>query len=193
MSVASKARAAPYAANVLLIIREVQAGASLNAIAAQLNARKVATANGGLRDELARSSESTTHKFRGRISSEGRFSSSDNLRMLAAMRRASSLIRSLAAGRPLWHFATNNDTTTLAVVADALVSSLRVAAVSPPSVAVWARRCLTRAIHGHPPPTFHSGIGLRSFSPHLMDLHCSKAGDQRGDRPNGVVAIVDIA
>ncbi len=132
-------------------------------------------------------------RFRGRISSEGRFSSSDNLRMLAAMRRASSLIRSLAAGRPLWHFATNNDTTTLAVVADALVSSLRVAAVSPPSVAVWARRCLTRAIHGHPPHTFHSGIGLRSFSHHLMDLHCSKAGDQRGDRPNGVVAIVDIA
>ena len=63
MSVASKARAAPYAANVLLIIREVQAGASLNAIAAQLNARKVATANGGLRDEVARSSESTTHKI----------------------------------------------------------------------------------------------------------------------------------
>ena len=43
----------------------------------------------------------------------------------------------------MWHFANNNGTTTLAVVADALVSSLRVAAVSPLSVAVWARRCLT--------------------------------------------------
>ena len=34
-----------------------------------------------------------------------------------------------------WHFANNNDTTTLAAVADALVSSLRDAGVSPLSVA----------------------------------------------------------
>ena len=36
-------------------------------------------------------------------------------------------------------------------------------------------------------------LGLNDFSSHLTDLHCSKASDQRGDRPNGVVAIVDIA
>ena len=42
-ALARKAQATQFAANVLPIIREVQAGASLNAIAAQLNARKVAT------------------------------------------------------------------------------------------------------------------------------------------------------
>jgi len=49
MCVARKARAAQFAANVLPIIREVQAAGytSFNAIAGQLNARKVATANGG--------------------------------------------------------------------------------------------------------------------------------------------------
>jgi hypothetical protein len=49
MCVARKAQAAQFAANVLLIIREVQAAGhtSYNAIAGQLNARKVATANGG--------------------------------------------------------------------------------------------------------------------------------------------------
>ena len=36
-------------------------------------------------------------------------------------------------------------------------------------------------------------LGLNDFSSHLTDLHCSKASDQRGDRPNGIVAIVDIA
>jgi hypothetical protein len=90
----------------------------------------------------------------------GLFSSSGILAMLMAMRRASSLVRRLAAGRRLWHFANNNDTTTLAAVADALVSSLRVAAVSPLSVAVRARRCLARAVHSHPPHTFHSSISL---------------------------------
>jgi DNA invertase Pin-like site-specific DNA recombinase len=49
MRVARKAQAAQFAANVLPIIRDIQAAghASLNAIAGQLNARKVATANGG--------------------------------------------------------------------------------------------------------------------------------------------------
>jgi hypothetical protein len=49
MRVARKAQAAQFAANILPIIREVQAAghASFNAIAGQLNARKVATANGG--------------------------------------------------------------------------------------------------------------------------------------------------
>jgi hypothetical protein len=49
MCVARKAQAARFAANVLLIIRDIQAAGftSLNAIAGQLNARKVATANGG--------------------------------------------------------------------------------------------------------------------------------------------------
>jgi hypothetical protein len=46
MRVARKAQAAQFAANVLPIIREVQAAGytSFNAIAGQLNARKVATA-----------------------------------------------------------------------------------------------------------------------------------------------------
>jgi Recombinase len=49
MRVARKAQAARFAANVLPIIRDIQAAGhtSLNAIAGQLNARKVATANGG--------------------------------------------------------------------------------------------------------------------------------------------------
>ena len=49
MRVARKAQAAQFAANVLPIIREVQAAGctSCNAIAGQLNAQKVATANGG--------------------------------------------------------------------------------------------------------------------------------------------------
>jgi hypothetical protein len=49
MRVARKAQAAQFAANVLPIIRDIQAAgyASLNAIAGQLNAWKVATANGG--------------------------------------------------------------------------------------------------------------------------------------------------
>jgi len=44
-----QARAAQFAANVVPIIREIQAAGytSFNAIAGQLNARKVATANGG--------------------------------------------------------------------------------------------------------------------------------------------------
>jgi hypothetical protein len=48
MRVARKAEAAQFAANVLPIIRDIQAAGhkSLNAIAGQLNARKVATANG---------------------------------------------------------------------------------------------------------------------------------------------------
>ena len=77
-------------------------------------------------------------------------------------RFASSPIRSFAADRHLCHFANNNDTTTLAAVANALVSSLRVAGVSPLSVTVWARHCLTRAVHGHPPHTFHSTIRCKS-------------------------------
>jgi hypothetical protein len=46
--VACKAQAAQFAANVLPIIREIQAAGhtSFNAIAGQLNARKIATANG---------------------------------------------------------------------------------------------------------------------------------------------------
>jgi hypothetical protein len=49
MRVARKAEAAQFAANVLPIIRDIQAvgQTSLNAIAGQLNNRKVATANGG--------------------------------------------------------------------------------------------------------------------------------------------------
>ena len=49
MRAARNAQAAQFAANVLPIIREVQAAghSSFNAIAEQLNARKVATANGG--------------------------------------------------------------------------------------------------------------------------------------------------
>jgi hypothetical protein len=49
MRVTRKAQAAQFAANVLPIIRDIQAAGftSLNAIAGQLNARKVATANGG--------------------------------------------------------------------------------------------------------------------------------------------------
>ena len=49
MRIASVAQAAQYAANVCRIIGEVQAAGhtSLTAIAGQLNARKVATANGG--------------------------------------------------------------------------------------------------------------------------------------------------
>ena len=49
MRVARKAQAAQFGANVLPIIRDIQAAGhtSLNAIAGQLNARKVATANGG--------------------------------------------------------------------------------------------------------------------------------------------------
>jgi DNA invertase Pin-like site-specific DNA recombinase len=49
MRVARKAQAAQFAGNVLPIIRDIQAAGhrSLNAIAGQLNARKVATANGG--------------------------------------------------------------------------------------------------------------------------------------------------
>jgi hypothetical protein len=48
MRAARKAQAAQFAANVLPIIRDIQAAGftSLNAIAGQLNARKVATANG---------------------------------------------------------------------------------------------------------------------------------------------------
>jgi hypothetical protein len=49
MCVARRAQAAQFAANVLPIIREIQAAGytSYNAIAGQLNGRKVATANGG--------------------------------------------------------------------------------------------------------------------------------------------------
>jgi Recombinase len=49
MRVARGAQAAQFAANALPIIRNIQAvgHTSFNAIAAQLNARKVATANGG--------------------------------------------------------------------------------------------------------------------------------------------------
>jgi hypothetical protein len=49
MRAARKTQAAQFAANVLPIIRDIQAAGhtSLNAIAEQLNARKVATANGG--------------------------------------------------------------------------------------------------------------------------------------------------
>jgi DNA invertase Pin-like site-specific DNA recombinase len=49
MRAARKAQVERYAANILPIIREVQAGGhtSCNAIAAQLNARKVSTARGG--------------------------------------------------------------------------------------------------------------------------------------------------
>jgi DNA invertase Pin-like site-specific DNA recombinase len=49
MRAARKAQVESYAANILPIIREVQAGGhvSCNAIAAQLNARKVSTARGG--------------------------------------------------------------------------------------------------------------------------------------------------
>jgi recombinase len=49
MRVARKAQAAQFAANVLPIIWDIQAAGhtSLNAIAGQLNARKVGTANGG--------------------------------------------------------------------------------------------------------------------------------------------------
>jgi DNA invertase Pin-like site-specific DNA recombinase len=49
MCVARRAQAAHFAANVLPIIREIQAAGhkSFNAIAGQLNARRVATANGG--------------------------------------------------------------------------------------------------------------------------------------------------
>ena len=49
MRAARKAQAGLFAANVLPTIPEVQAAGytSFNAIAGQLNARKVATANGG--------------------------------------------------------------------------------------------------------------------------------------------------
>jgi hypothetical protein len=49
MRVARNAHAAQFAANVLPIIRDIQAAGftSLNAIAGQLNGRKVATANVG--------------------------------------------------------------------------------------------------------------------------------------------------
>jgi Recombinase len=49
MRVTRKAQAARFAANVLPIIRDIKAAGhtNLNAIAGQLNARKVATANGG--------------------------------------------------------------------------------------------------------------------------------------------------
>jgi hypothetical protein len=48
MGVARKAQAEQFAANVLPIIRDIQAAGhtSFNAIAGQLNARKVATGNG---------------------------------------------------------------------------------------------------------------------------------------------------
>jgi hypothetical protein len=65
MRVARRAQATQFAANVLPIIRDIQAAGftSLNAIAGQLNARKVATADGGqwrqvqVRQILARSDE----------------------------------------------------------------------------------------------------------------------------------------
>jgi hypothetical protein len=47
MRVVRKAQAAQFSANILPIIREAAGHKSLNAIAGQLNARKVATANGG--------------------------------------------------------------------------------------------------------------------------------------------------
>ena len=49
MRAARKAQAPQFAANVLSIIRDIQAAGhtSLNAIAGQLDARKVGTANGG--------------------------------------------------------------------------------------------------------------------------------------------------
>jgi hypothetical protein len=49
MKAARKAQVERYTANILPIIREVQAAGhtSFNAIAGQLNARKVATARGG--------------------------------------------------------------------------------------------------------------------------------------------------
>jgi hypothetical protein len=54
MRVARKAQAAQFAANVLPIIRDIQAAGhtSFNAIAEQLNSRKVTTANGGPREQL---------------------------------------------------------------------------------------------------------------------------------------------
>jgi Recombinase len=66
MRVARKAQATPFAANILPIIRDIQAAGhtSLNSIAGQLNARKVGTANGGrwrhvqVRQILARASGS---------------------------------------------------------------------------------------------------------------------------------------
>ena len=74
------------------------------------------------------------------------------------IRLASSPIRNFAADWRLWQ---RTITTPLPLQRsqDALVSGLRVAAMSPLSVAVWARRCLTRAVHGHPPHTFHSSLG----------------------------------
>ena len=70
MRAARKAQAAQFAANVLPIIREVQAAGhtSFNAIAGQLNARKVATANGGqwrhvqVRQILGRASASAARR-----------------------------------------------------------------------------------------------------------------------------------
>jgi hypothetical protein len=49
MSMVRKAQVAQFAANGLPIVRDIQAAGhiSLSAIAGQLNARKVATANGG--------------------------------------------------------------------------------------------------------------------------------------------------
>jgi hypothetical protein len=49
MRVARNAQAQQFAANILPIIRDIQAAGhtSLNGIAGQLNARKVATTNGG--------------------------------------------------------------------------------------------------------------------------------------------------
>jgi hypothetical protein len=68
MRVARKAQAAQFAGNVLPIIRDHR---SLNAIAGQLNARKVATANGGrwrhvqVRQILARASASAGRRTAG--------------------------------------------------------------------------------------------------------------------------------
>jgi hypothetical protein len=54
MRVARKAQAAQFAANVLPIIRDIQSAGftSLNAIAGQLNARKVTAANRSSKIEL---------------------------------------------------------------------------------------------------------------------------------------------
>jgi hypothetical protein len=61
MRVARKAQAARFAANVLPIIRNIQAAGhtSLNAIAGRLNARQVAATNGGQWRHVCAGSEDT--------------------------------------------------------------------------------------------------------------------------------------
>jgi hypothetical protein len=93
------------------------------------------------------------------------------LAIFVVIRLASSPIRSFAADRRLCH-ANNNDTTTLAAVANALVSGLRVADMSPLSVAVWARRCFLLALF----------MAIRRTP--FIALSVVKAGDQRGNLPS---------